>query len=201
MSETQAPPYAGETEPPTDGMQLYQCFYPAVLSGPPLVDEIVDELSRSQSEVQQSTVDMVAVSAVCDPAEAARLCLAIGAKLSQEGRDAALAAEYPFIIRELRWALPDDVPQNDPRFWPVDLHVITNQDDLARALTGHGASLSNERDFIASEITELEGLLSQTPEDQVIDRMSLEARLRGAREDAASLFPSNGEATTQHPLS
>ena len=47
----------------------------------------------------------------------------------------------------------------------------------------------NERNFILAEITELEALLAATPEEDVIDRMSLESRLAAAREALEVLPP------------
>ncbi|MBF0401154.1 MAG: hypothetical protein HQL90_10350 [Magnetococcales bacterium] len=47
--------------------------------------------------------------------------------------------------------------------------------------------MSNEHLSIASEIKELEAILASMPEDDVIDRMSVEARLEVAREALATL--------------
>ncbi|MBF0176777.1 MAG: hypothetical protein HQL63_08020 [Magnetococcales bacterium] len=47
--------------------------------------------------------------------------------------------------------------------------------------------MSNEHLSIASEIKELEAILASIPEDDVIDRMSFEARLEVAREEMATL--------------
>ena len=49
--------------------------------------------------------------------------------------------------------------------------------------------MNNETLFVASEIQELESLLASIPEENVIDRMSLEARLATARETLSSLPP------------
>ena len=47
----------------------------------------------------------------------------------------------------------------------------------------------NEYIFTASEITELEALLDEIPEEYVIDRISLESRLRKARKRIAGIAP------------
>ena len=47
----------------------------------------------------------------------------------------------------------------------------------------------NEYIFTASEITELEALLDEIPEECVIDRISLESRLRKARKRIAGIAP------------
>lgn len=46
-----------------------------------------------------------------------------------------------------------------------------------------------ERNFLLSEITTLEALLATMPEEDVIDRMSLQARLAQVREELAALPP------------
>ncbi len=45
----------------------------------------------------------------------------------------------------------------------------------------------NERQFLESEITTLEELISQTPEEDVIDRKSLEARKRNVEVQLSAL--------------
>jgi hypothetical protein len=47
--------------------------------------------------------------------------------------------------------------------------------------------MTNEKLFLASEVTQLESLLASIPDDRIIDRMGLEARLASVKKELATL--------------
>jgi hypothetical protein len=57
--------------------------------------------------------------------------------------------------------------------------------------------MTNERLFLASEVNTLESLLASIPDDRIIDRMSLEARLASVKEELAALPQKSGDSKSE----
>lgn len=135
-----APIYNGERKPPHDGMKLYLCLYAAELAGPPLVDRLVNLLSRGGTKAFEEAVEILQQEALCCPDEADRLADHISAEIEENGVDEARERPYPFMIRQVRWAYPADVP-DDPRFQELDLHLIEDRAGAEQFINANGGSV------------------------------------------------------------